>query len=122
YLGLWQMVFLDSAADGYVKERLDGGEKLSVLEQDVDPEARRMGERLAKDGQFSGICRKLLKDYLGQWERTFESHPDTANGKAFLKTLGAGVSPERVFPKIEKVRETDLRRALQAALKRARQL
>jgi len=122
YLGLWQMVFLDSAADGYIKERLNGGEKLDALERDVGQEARRMGERLAKDGQFSGICRQLLKDYLDPWERSFESHPDLPNGEPFMKTLRAGASPERVFPKIEKVRETDFRRALQGALKRARQL
>ena len=122
YLDLWEMVYLDSVADGYVKQRLDEGAKLSTLEQDLEQEWRKLGEQLVQGGQFPVICRRLLEDYLGNWEKSYESRRDVPNGEPFMKSLRAGVAPERVFPKVSKVTETDLRRALKGALKRSRQL
>jgi hypothetical protein len=122
YLDLWGMVFVDGAADAYVKERLDGGERLEVLERDAETEARRMGERIVKDGEFSGVARKLLEDYLSHWESSLRSHEKIPGGEAFLKALRLGLSAEEVFPKVAKVTQGELRRAFRAAVKRAGKL
>jgi hypothetical protein len=122
YLDLWAMIFLDDAADGYVKERLNGGDKLDALERDVEQEARRLGERLAKDSGFADLGRKVLKECLDEWEASHASHPNVANREPFMKAIRAGFSPDEVFPKVSKVREAELRRALRGAVKRAGQL
>ena len=122
YLDLWEMVFVDGAADAYVKERLNGGERLEVLERDAELEARRMGERIAKEGEFSGVAQKLLKDYLDHWESSFRSHQKIPNGEALMKALRVGLSTEEVFPKVSKVTPGEFRRAFRAAVKRAGKL
>jgi hypothetical protein len=122
YLELWKIAYLDSAADAYVKRRLDGGDKLDDLTRAIEPEARKLGEMVAQQGEFGTLCRQLLKNYLEQSEGKFKAQPDHPNREPFTKALHEGMSPERVFPKVSRVTEADLQRVLRGALKRVRQL
>jgi hypothetical protein len=122
YLELWKVVYLNLVADAYVKRRLDGGDQLDDLARAIEPEARKLGEMVAKEGEFGNLCRQLLKNYLELSEGKFKAQPNHPNREPFTKALHEGLSPERVFPKVSKVTVSELQQVLRGALKRARQL